>query len=173
MARFELTRQMLTIEDALPGGKVLLRKGLIVSIVRNPLAGVYVSQIEGLTDDLRPIALAMTRRLIAAMEAVPERITAFGGGAMVGAAGTPDQAGLWQGPASEALRQMIGDERAVVPFTKKAGGPGQHCAVAMGAVGAHAIQHAADQMDLAVADAPRAEEMLLAVAVGAVLQHEA
>lgn len=173
MARFVLLRQMVTIEDTLPiGGKPLIRKGMVVSIVRNPLAGVYVTQIGGLTDDLVPVGMAMTRRLLDGLDTTGERIEAFGKAAIVGASGTLDHAALWHGPGGEGLRQFIGDPRALIPFTKKTGSPGQRVEIALGTVGAHAIKHASDKMELVLTDAPRADELVLVIAASAHLPPE-
>jgi hypothetical protein len=52
------------------------------------------------------------------------RIEGFGKGAIVGTAGELEHGALWHVPGGYAMRDLLGEAKAIVPSTKKIGGPG-------------------------------------------------
>ena len=90
MSDFPVRRITLLIEDILheggPAPATPYVRGAIMAVVANPFAGRFVADIQGAMEDLKPLGLMLTDRLIAAMGG-RDGIDAYGKGAMVGEGG--------------------------------------------------------------------------------------
>jgi hypothetical protein len=113
MAEIEIRKIVTGIEEVWhDGGPPLadpVRKGAIGAVIRNPYAGRYVEDIAPMMEALRPLALDITRRLIAALDAQGPEIEAYGKGAIVGAAGELEHGALWHVPGGYAMREILGN----------------------------------------------------------------
>jgi hypothetical protein len=138
-----------------------LRQGGCLAVIRNPYAGRYVQEIQPLMEDLKPLGLAMARRLIAAIGVTPREIEGYGKGAIVGTAGELEHGALWHAPGGYAMRDVLGGARAIVPSTKKVGGPGARLDVPVTHVNASYVRSHFTAMELGVPDAPQADEIVL------------
>lgn len=63
------------------------------------------------------------------------------------------------------MRELLGDARAIVPSAKKVGGPGTHLDVPITHVNASYVRSHFDAVEVGIGDAPRANEMVLALAM--------
>ena len=61
------------------------------------------------------------------------------------------------------MRDVLGGARAIVPSTKKVGGPGARLDVPVTHVNASYVRSHFDAIEIGLADAPRADEMVLAL----------
>ncbi|MET3578083.1 hypothetical protein ABID19_001100 [Mesorhizobium robiniae] len=146
-----------------------LKRGAIVAIIANPFAGRYVEEITGFMDDLKPLGLDMARRLIDAIGDGASAIEGYGKGAIVGAAGELEHGALWHNPGGYAMRELLGNARAIVPSTKKVGGPGTRIDIPITHINASYVRSHFDAIEVGITDAPRADEMavILAMTTGA------
>jgi hypothetical protein len=146
-----------------------LKQGGCLAVIRNPYAGRYVSDILPLMADLEPLGVDMARRLVAALGVGPQDIEAYGKGAIVGAAGELEHGALWHAPGGYGMRQVLGGTKAIVPSTKKVGGAGARLDVPLAHVNAAYVRSHFGAMELGLADAPRADEIvyILAMSTGA------
>ena len=103
----------------------------------------------------------MARRLLAALGGDPNAIEGYGKGAIVGAAGELEHGALWHVPGGYAMREVLGDAKAIVPSTKKVGGPGTRLDVPVTHINASYVRSHFDAMEVGIADAPRADEIVL------------
>jgi Amino acid synthesis len=140
-----------------------LRRGAVLCVIRNPFAGRYVEDIAGFMDDLTPLGLAMARALLQALGGDPARIQSYGKGAIVGAAGELEHGALWHVPGGYAMREILGAAKAIVPSAKKVGGPGTRLDVPVTHINASYVRSHFDAMEVGISDAPRADEILLAL----------
>src|SRR5579871_1585006 len=101
-----------------------LRRAAALAVIRNPFAGSYVSDIEGFMDDLKPLGLDMARTLVAALGGDAKAVQGYGKGAIVGSAGEVEHGALWHAPGGYAMRELLGEAKAIVPSAKKVGGAG-------------------------------------------------
>ncbi|RUU44249.1 amino acid synthesis family protein [Mesorhizobium sp. M6A.T.Ca.TU.002.02.2.1] len=145
------------------------KRGAIVAVIANPFAGRYVQEITGFMDDLKPLGLDMARRLIDAIGDGASAIEGYGKGAIVGAAGELEHGALWHNPGGYAMRELLGNARAIVPSTKKVGGPGTRIDIPITHINASYVRSHFDAIEVGVTDAPRADEMavILAMTTGA------
>ena len=142
--------------------KPLLRTASLV-VIRNPFAGAYVANIESFMDDLKPLGLEMARTLVAALGGDPKRIEGYGKGAIVGAAGELEHGALWHVPGGYGMREVLGGAKAIVPSTKKVGAPGTRLDIPVTHINASYVRSHFDAMEVGINDAPRADEILLAL----------
>ncbi|AEH90373.1 MULTISPECIES: amino acid synthesis family protein [Mesorhizobium] len=145
------------------------KRGAIVAVIANPFAGRYVEEITGFMEDLRPLGLEMARRLIDAMGDGVAAVEGYGKGAIVGAAGELEHGALWHNPGGYAMRELLGDAKAIVPSTKKVGGPGTRIDIPITHINASYVRSHFDAIEIGVGDAPRSDEMavILAMTTGA------
>lgn len=134
-------------------------KGYVAAVTRNPYAGRYVEDILPLMEQLRPMGTEMARRLMAALGGA-DRIVAYGKAAVVGENGELEHAALWHDPGGYGMRQLMEKSAAIVPSTKKVGGPG--CAIDTPIAHANAayVRSHFDTIVCSVNDAPRADEIV-------------
>jgi len=79
----------------------------------------------------------------------------------IGAAGELEHGALWHVPGGWAMREVLGDAMAIVPSTKKVGGPGSRLDVPVTHVNASYVRSHFDAMEVGLNDAPRANELAL------------
>lgn len=162
----ELRKLSCTVEDIFhEGGPVAdkpLRKGACVAVIHNPFAGRYVEEIDGFMEILKPFGLKMAERLIKEMGGA-DQVQGFGKGAIVGGAGEIEHGALWHVPGGYAMRELLGDSKAIVPSTKKVGSPGTQLDIPLTHINASYVRSHFDAVTVGINDAPRADEMLLAL----------
>ena len=146
-----------------PASPIPLRRGAVLAVIRNPFAGRYVEEIAPFMDDLKPLGLDMAKALLSALGGSASAIEGYGKGAIVGAAGELEHGALWHVPGGYAMRELLGDAKAIVPSTKKLGGPGTRLDVPVTHINASYVRSHFDAMEVGLADAPKADELLLAL----------
>jgi hypothetical protein len=146
-----------------------LKRGVVVAILANPFAGRYVEEITGFMDDLKPLGLEMAQRLIDAIGEGTSAVEGYGKGAIVGATGELEHGALWHNPGGYAMRELLGNAKAIVPSTKKVGGPGTRIDIPITHINASYVRSHFDAIEVGVTDAPRSDEMavILAMTTGA------
>jgi hypothetical protein len=148
------------------GGRVSTkppRRAAVLSVIHNPFAGEYAEEITGFMEDLNPLGLDMAKSLVAGLGGNPKVIEGYGKGAIVGQAGELEHGALWHVPGGYAMREVLGGAKAIVPSSKKVGGPGTRLDVPITHINASYVRSHFDSMEVGIADAPRADEILLAL----------
>lgn len=146
-----------------------LRQGSVVAVIENPYAGGYVADILPMMEALKPLGLEMSQRLVKALGVTPAEIEGFGKGAIVGAAGELEHGALWHVPGGYAMRELLGDAKAIVPSTKKVGGPGTRIDIPVTHINASYVRSHFSALEVGVSDAPKADEIavILVMTTGA------
>jgi hypothetical protein len=169
MPKIELRKRAILLEEIFheggPPATVPLRRGAVMAVIENPFAGGYTEDIAGLMEDLKPLGLEMAASLLAALGGDPKAIEGYGKGAIVGAAGELEHGALWHVPGGYSMREVLGDAKAMVPSTKKVGGPGTRLDVPITHVNASYVRSHFDAIEVGIADAPRAGEIVLVLAM--------
>src|ERR1700719_4767687 len=167
MPEVQLRKKFTAVEEIFheggPVASVPLRRAAALAVIRNPFAGKYVEVIAGFMDDLKPLGLAMAQSLVAALGGRAKTIEGYGKGAIVGAAGELEHAALWDVPGGYAMRGILRDAKAIVASTKKVGATGTRLDVPVTHINASYVRSHFDAMEVGIADAPRADEILLAL----------
>jgi hypothetical protein len=169
MPSVELRKRVTIVEDIFheggPVARTPYRRAAILSVIKNPFAGRFVEEIVGFSDDLKPLGLEMAKALIAALGGDPRKIEGYGKGAIVGEAGEVEHGALWHAPGGYAMREALGGAKAIVPSAKKVAGPGGRLDVPITHIDASYVRSHFDAIEVGIADAPRADEMLLVLAM--------
>ena len=142
-----------------PRAEKPLRRAAIIAVIANPFAGRYVADIQPFMDDLKPLGLMMAKRLLAVLGGDPAVVEGYGKGIIIGANGEVEHGALWHSPGGYAMREVLGDTRAIVPSAKKVGGVGARLDVPVTHVNASYVRSHFDSMEVGMNDAPRADEM--------------
>ena len=151
-------------EGGAPSSSPPLR-GVIAAVIANPFAGGYVEDIAGFMEDLKPLGLEMSRRLLVALGGQAERIEGYGKGAIVGEGGEVEHGALWHVPGGYAMRELLGDAKAIVPSSKKVGGLGTRIDIPITHKDASYVRSHFDAIEVGINDAPRRDELVLILAM--------
>jgi hypothetical protein len=167
MPEVQIRKRVLLVEEIFhEGGPVASkpqRRAAALVVIQNPYAGRYVEKIEDFMDDLKPLGLEMAKSLVAALGGNPKAVEGYGKGAIVGASGELEHGALWHVPGGYAMREILGGAKAIVASTKKVGGPGSRLDIPITHINASYVRSHFDAMEVGIADAPRADEILLAL----------
>jgi Amino acid synthesis len=167
MPEIKLRKRIITVEEIFhEGGPVSpspLRRAALLAVIHNPFAGKYIAEIGGFMDDLKPLGMEMAKSLLHALGGDPKIIEGYGKGAIVGQNGELEHGALWHVPGGYAMREILGGAKAIVPSTKKVGGPGTRLDVPVTHINASYVRSHFDSMEVGLADAPRANEIVLAL----------
>jgi hypothetical protein len=167
MSEICVRKRVLVVEeifhDGGPAAGVPLRRAVALAVIHNPFAGSYVEKIAPFMDDLNPLGLEMAKFLVAALGGDPKVVQGYGKGAIVGAGGELEHGALWHAPGGYAMREVLGGAKAIVASTKKVGGPGTRLDVPITHINASYVRSHFDSIEVGINDAPRADELLLAL----------
>lgn len=139
-------------------------RGAIIAVVGNPFAGRYEPDLQPAMEALKPLALMLTDRLVAALGG-RDGIDAYGKGAIVGESGESEHGALWHVAGGYGMRDRLGECRAIVPSAMKVGGIGSTLDVPLGHLNAAYVRSRFDVITVRVEDAPKANEMALVLAM--------
>ena len=167
MPDVDMRKRVTIVEEIFhEGGPVVAnprKRGAALVVIRNPFAGRYVEDIAPFMKHLEPLGVTMARDLVEALGGDPKSIEGYGKGAIIGSAGELEHGALWHVPGGYAMRAILGDAKAIVPSTKKVGGPGARLDVPVTHINASYVRSHFDAFEIGVADSPRADEILLAL----------
>lgn len=168
MAEFALRKIVTQIEEIFheggPWPDLPPMRGAIYAICSNPFAGRYEPELQPAMDSLKPLALDLTDRLVAAMGG-RDGIDAYGKGAIVGESGESEHGAIWHVSGGYGMRDRLGECRAIVPSAMKVGGMGDTLDIPLGHLNAAYVRSRFDVITIACADGPRANEVLFALAM--------
>jgi len=150
--------------DGGPDATAPRQRAAVLALVANPFAGRYQADLQPAMEVLKPLGLMMSERLIAALGG-REGIDGYGKGAIVGAAGEAEHGALWHVPGGYAMRELLGESRAIVPSAMKVGAMGATLDVPLGHINAAYVRSHFDAMTVSMPDGPRADEILLVLAM--------
>ena len=142
------------------------RKAVAVAVIANPFAGKYVEDLSPLMEIGAELGEILGKRCVEALGIRPDQAESYGKAAMVGENGELEHAAALLHPKMGApLRNEVEKGAALVPSSKKMGGPGQDLDVPLGHKDAAYVRSHFDGVEVRLNDAPRAHEILVAIAV--------
>ncbi|MHA1525279.1 MAG: amino acid synthesis family protein [Alphaproteobacteria bacterium] len=142
------------------------RKAVAIAVIENPFAGRYSADLQELMDIGTELGGLLGKACVTALGITPDQAQSYGKAAIVGEAGELEHAAAILHPALGApLRKAVEKGAALVPSAKKIAGPGQPIDVPLGHKDAAYVRSHFDAIEARLCDAPRANEILVAVAV--------
>ncbi len=142
------------------------RRAAAVAVIENPFAGSYVEDLEPLMDIGAELGGLLGEKCVAALGIAPAEAEGYGKAALVGENGELEHAAAILHPKLGApLRKAVEKGAALVPSSKKRGGPGAALDIPLGHKDAAYVRSHFDAMEVRINDAPRADEIMVAVSV--------
>ncbi|MEX1080139.1 MAG: amino acid synthesis family protein [Homoserinimonas sp.] len=175
MSDFRLTRDDLKltvrkwvtqVEEVLSDGQKdterPIRKAVIAAVVVNPYAGRWSADLSELIDAGEVLAdVFMTR----GMELLGGEVQAYGKGGVVGENGEIEHIAALLHPKFGGPTRAITEGISILPSVKKRGGQGATLDIPVHHKDAMMIRSHFDSVEFRVGDAPRADEIVVALAV--------
>lgn len=142
------------------------RRAASIAVIENPFAGRYVEDLEALMVIGEELGDLLGRRCVEALGIEPSAAESYGKSAMVGENGELEHAAAILHPRlGKPLRAAVEKGAALVASSKKMGSMGQVLDVPLGHKDAAYVRSHFDGMEVRINDAPRANEIMVAVAV--------
>lgn len=134
-----------------------------MAVVRNPFAGEDQEDLSELFEIAVGLGPDLAAELVSMLANVPK---AYGKAALVGAAGAIEHGAAVLHPKLGApVRAAIGGGKALMPSNHKVGAPGDRIDLPLGHKDDAWAFDFIDTLSLSVADAPRADELVLCIAL--------
>jgi hypothetical protein len=142
------------------------RRAVAMAVIENPYAGRFAQDLGDLVDIGEELGGLLGERCVQALGIAPARAEGYGKAAIVGESGELEHAAAILHPKLGApLRKAVEKGAALVPSSKKMGGIGCAIDVPLGHKDAAYVRSHFDAVEVRVSDAPRANEIVVAVAV--------
>lgn len=142
------------------------RKACAIAVIANPCAGGFSDSLAELEEIGAELGGLLGEMCVKALGIAPEQAQSYGKAAIVGENGEWEHAAAILHPKLGApLRKAVEKGAALVPSVKKLGGQGARIDVPLGHKDAAYVRSHFDGMEVGLPDAPRANEILVAVAV--------
>jgi hypothetical protein len=143
-----------------------VRRAVAMAVIANPFAGRYAENLEELTAIGEELGGLLGAQCVAALGIRPDQAQSYGKAAIVGESGELEHAAAILHPKMGAtLRREVSSGAALVPSAKKMGGLGTAVDVPLGHKDAAYVRSHFDAIEARVSDAPRANEIVVAIAV--------
>ena len=142
------------------------RRALAMAVIANPYAGSYADNLDELIAIGEELGGLLGDKCVQALGIEPGQAQSYGKAAIVGEAGELEHAAAILHPKLGApLRKAVEKGAALVPSAKKQGGLGTAVDVPLGHKDAAFVRSHFDAMEARIGDAPRANEIVVAVVV--------
>ncbi|PLC02119.1 peptide synthetase [Variovorax sp. RO1] len=142
------------------------RRAVAIAVIENPYAGRYSENLDELIAIGEELGALLGQKAVKALGIEPGQVQSYGKAAIVGERGELEHAAAILHPKLGApLRVAVEKGAALVPSAKKQGTLGTAIDVPLGHKDAAFVRSHFDAIEARVADAPRANEIVVAVAV--------
>ena len=166
----EVRKYVTIVEEILSeGGRPMTppgKRAAAVAVIKNPFAGRYEEDLTPLTDIGETLGGILAKMAVDALGIKPEEAEGYGKGAIVGENGEREHAGAILHPKlGKPFRDALGGGKALIPSAKKVGGMGTEIDVPTHYKDATFVRSHFDAMAVRIGDAPRADEIVVALVV--------
>ena len=142
------------------------RRAAAIAVIDNPFAGKFVDDLGPLIAIGEELGELLATRAVAALGIEGSKAQSYGKAAAVGENGELEHAAAILHPKMGApVRKVLGKGAALIPSSKKRGGLGAVLDIPLGHKDAAFVRSHFDGMEVQINDAPRANEIMVAVAV--------
>jgi hypothetical protein len=142
------------------------RRAAAIAVIENPFAGKYTQDLSDLMTIGEELGELLATKAVAALGIPANTVESYGKAAAVGENGELEHAAAILHPKLGApVRRVLGKGAALIPSNKKRGGLGVVLDIPLGHKDAAFVRSHFDGMEVRLNDAPRANEIMVAVAV--------
>lgn len=143
-----------------------VRKAAAAAVFKNPFADKYVEDLSLLFDWSAELGEILTKKAVTALGIKAEEVQSYGKAAIVGERGELEHcAAILHPKLGKPLRDNVGGGKAIIPSAKKLGFPGAAIDVPLHFKNAAFVRTHFDAMEVRFPDAPRADELVLIIAI--------
>ena len=165
MSLIEIRKRSLTIEtihhEGGPPAAVPLKLAAACAVIRNPYAGRYEPDLLPFMAELRSLGTALAEELVATLG--KENVEAYSKAAIVGVNGELEHGAVWHEAGGWAMRQVLGEPKAIVPAAKAVAATGYRLMVPLHYIHAAYVRSHFNTVEVGIQDAPRPDEILFAL----------
>jgi len=170
VSKLKIRKIITTVEEIhIEMGRIIdpaTRRAASVAVIENPFAGRYEENLDELMTIGEKLGGILGCRCVDALGIEPSAAEGYGKSAMVGENGELEHAAAILHPKlGKPLRAAVEKGAALVPSSKKMGSMGQVLDIPLGHKEAAYVRSHFDGMEVRINDAPRANEIMVAVAV--------
>jgi hypothetical protein len=165
MSLISIRKRSLTVETVYhEGGPVAdkpLRLAAACAVVRNPYAGRYEPDLLPFMAELRSLGKLLAEELVATLG--KDNVQAYSKAAIVGVNGELEHGAVWHEAGGWAMREALGDPKAIVPSAKAVAHTGYRLMVPLHYIHAAYVRSHYNSFEVGIQDAPRPDEILFAL----------
>lgn len=165
----EIRKRALTVETVYheggPVAEVPLKMAAAMAVVRNPYAGRYEEDLMPFMAALRSLGRELAEELVGVLGG-REQVEVYSKAAIVGINGEMEHGAVWHEAGGWAMREVLGQPKAMVPANKAVACAGYRMMVPVHYIHAAYVRSHFNSMDVGLQDAPRPNEILFALVMG-------
>lgn len=166
MSLIDIRKRSLTIETVFheggPRPEKPLRLAAASAVLRNPYAGRYEPDLLPFMAELRSVGTLLAEELVATLGGAGH-VEAYSKAAIVGTAGELEHGAVWHEAGGWAMRQVLGEPKAIVPAAKAVAHTGYRLMVPLHYIHAAYVRSHFNSFEVGIQDAPRPDEILFAL----------
>lgn len=166
MSNIKIRKRSLSIETVFheggPAPGVPLRIAAASAVIHNPYADRFEPDLLPFMAELRGLGTLLAEELVAALGG-RERVEAYGKAAIVGVNGELEHGAVWHEAGGWAMRQVLGEPKAIVPAAKCVANVGYRLMVPLHYIHAAYVRSHFNSLEVGMQDAPRPNEILFAL----------
>ncbi|USX19706.1 amino acid synthesis family protein [Oxalobacteraceae bacterium OTU3REALA1] len=141
-----------------------LRIAVAMAVVKNPYAGRYQHNLLPFMQELRGLGADLSARMIAALGGA-DVVQAYGKGALVGSDGELEHGAVWHEAGGWAMREALGQPKAIVPAAKSIGNVGDRLIIPLGHIHAAYVRSHFGSAEMTLWDGPKRDEIVFGLAI--------
>ena len=166
MSLIEIRKRSITIETVYheggPPPAQPVRLAAACAVIRNPYAGRHETDLLPFMGELRGLGHTLAQELVEALGGTG-RVQAYGKAAIVGTDGELEHGATWHEAGGWAMRQVLGEPKAIVPSAKAVAHTGYRLMVPLHYIHAAYVRSHFNTVEVGSQDAPRPAEILFAL----------
>ncbi|MGJ7521361.1 amino acid synthesis family protein [Variovorax sp. LT1P1] len=165
MSLIQIRKRSLVVETVYhEGGPVAdkpLRLAAASAVVRNPYAGRYEPDLLPFMAELRGLGRLLAEELVQTLG--KGQVEAYSKAAIVGVNGELEHGAVWHEAGGWAMREVLGQPKAMVPAAKAVAHTGYRLMVPLHYIHASYVRSHYNTFEVGIQDAPRPDEILFAL----------
>lgn len=168
MSLIQIRKRSLSIETTYheggPAASSPLKMAVAAAVIQNPFAGRYEPDLMPFMAELRSLGTMLAQELIDTLG--KDKVEVYSKAAIVGVNGEMEHGAVWHEAGGWAMRNLLGDPKAIVPANKAVASAGYRLMVPVHYVHAAYVRSHFNSVEVGIQDAPRPNEILFALVMG-------
>jgi hypothetical protein len=165
MSMIQVRKRSLLVETVYheggPAPEKPLRIAASCAVVRNPHAGRYEPDLQPFMTELRNLGTLLATELVQTLG--KDNVEAYSKAAIVGVNGELEHGAVWHEAGGWAMREVLGQPKAMVPAAKAVAHTGYRLMVPLHYIHASYVRSHYNSFEIGIQDAPRPDEILFAL----------